>query len=1290
MRFTGPTGPTGPERTDMSEENQRMMDMLSDPLRNPMMSGRVENTFGPLDYVLGTFPAHRFIAPAAQKVVKMLGLDDLALPSFGFGKVRPGPSEAAVAGAEPVIQQADQILNKRILDAMAKRGFLKKRPNMEKLPPSELFDDIVDLVGDDLGGKAYYRAIREANNPAFKELVLNLQRKVVDKLTQKLGREPFTNKKYLGRDLDIADEMLDQMIVPYFQGVLSKPPKFNSSVPGLNYMRSQMTNPDSPFYAPYKLNANGGRIAVDPTGPEELTFPQEMFIRGMHMESGFNPKAVSPRGAQGIAQIMPSTVAEFRRLGIIGKDEPFDPFDVNDARRGQEAYMNYLITRNEGTDQVRLAKAVAAYNYGQTNLNRYLAKQVKKGVDTMNTLDWVDELPGETRNYVNALMFAEFPERKKNYEQQRGLYFERYPDVQDERQATPREDVAPMESKDPSPQISPELQEALDILVRDQKKYEHGGRHGEGPTGAEIPNYRTDSFNAPVDSDPSYLNEKIERARKTGTGLKTRARPQGEDQNPFEYTELNPVYTMTDPSAVKTANEYYKAAYSDPSVIEILNNFFDQSGPNRTSPSNSAGNRDDFPQQIENLRALYPNATDATLGDLLARRSRDIMSSTSDFVLLEDRSADWGSVTDQFSGDGTKGGTDAGSRDNPIWMGLGDVQRRGGRKVQIDLLPESGDRQSVTTHEMSHAQDRSGRYIPPAMVDYMTNLRLDRSEAKINDGEAMTKRRYDYLSQPTETRARLQDLRQKVFDLRGGEFSREVDRETFDKLKSEMAYKDLVGLYGEEGVFDLINNVYEHGGSHDDPPNYSLGQQVLDYLDSYGVPGGRGDANNRFESTLQDLADSYLGRQGAELGTDPQKKYDLRVGDFVDLPSESELFPIELDRVFVTNDPKEKRRYTLGENFDDRDGFRSSVSVMNYDPVTERYLSSWEERDLKKEGSEEADEILDRLVTTPLVYNYPSSNPSARANAEEFYHAVQKVSDKARGIRGKGFMGNSEDVRELVDMGYNVRGGGILYGEYNPIDDLVNLYQAQEGFGPDSTKSFYEGVSPDNAGIIGRIGPARYYFGKDNKMEADAALQVAVYQAKKMGILPEGPITEEDIPQVLERLQGYTATQGGKSEFDPEKLRGWKPDGRKIAKIGKDGEVTLTKYGQKWMQDDENKLRFKERTMSQGEGKEARLDTEYTRILEGLLYDVVNERGLFDPTIGNLENIRSEYNRVRDLVDKDQYAYTDPDSPWNQPGSGKTPIELLLNIINTGGGLGSRYGERSRRSEEYLEGEGNN
>jgi len=68
-------------------------------------------------------------------------------------------------------------------------------------------------------------------------------------------------------------------------------------------------------------------------------------------ESNFNPFAVSPAGAQGIAQFMPSTAAAY------GLDDPFDAEASIDA---QAHLMSDLLDQFGG----RAPLALAAYNAG--------------------------------------------------------------------------------------------------------------------------------------------------------------------------------------------------------------------------------------------------------------------------------------------------------------------------------------------------------------------------------------------------------------------------------------------------------------------------------------------------------------------------------------------------------------------------------------------------------------------------------------------------------------------------------------------------------------------------------------------------------------------------------------------------------------------------------------------------------------------------------------------------------------------------------------------------------------
>jgi soluble lytic murein transglycosylase-like protein len=75
-------------------------------------------------------------------------------------------------------------------------------------------------------------------------------------------------------------------------------------------------------------------------------------------ESNGNVRAVSPAGARGLMQLMPSTAAE---LGVQ------DSFRPDENVRGGSAYLDALVTRYHD----KLALALAAYNAGPAAVDKY-------------------------------------------------------------------------------------------------------------------------------------------------------------------------------------------------------------------------------------------------------------------------------------------------------------------------------------------------------------------------------------------------------------------------------------------------------------------------------------------------------------------------------------------------------------------------------------------------------------------------------------------------------------------------------------------------------------------------------------------------------------------------------------------------------------------------------------------------------------------------------------------------------------------------------------------------------
>jgi soluble lytic murein transglycosylase-like protein len=118
-----------------------------------------------------------------------------------------------------------------------------------------------------------------------------------------------------------------------------------------------------------QIEAAASKYGIDPA-----------VVKGLiKQESGFNPNAGSPAGAQGLTQLMPGTAAS---LGVTNVHDPAQSID------GGAHYLKMQLDRFGGD----YSKALAAYNAGPGAVQRY------GGVPPYS----------ETQNYVkNVLAFAQ-------------------------------------------------------------------------------------------------------------------------------------------------------------------------------------------------------------------------------------------------------------------------------------------------------------------------------------------------------------------------------------------------------------------------------------------------------------------------------------------------------------------------------------------------------------------------------------------------------------------------------------------------------------------------------------------------------------------------------------------------------------------------------------------------------------------------------------------------------------------------------------------------------------------
>jgi soluble lytic murein transglycosylase-like protein len=154
---------------------------------------------------------------------------------------------------------------------------------------------------------------------------------------------------------------------------------------------------------------SGARAVVVPVAPSLSTRSNPVFeplirqhasrqgvlpdlVRAViQVESAFNPRAVSPKGAMGLMQLMPATAARF------GVTDPFNP--AENIRAGV-MYLRQLLDRYGNNEQL----ALAAYNAGPGAVDKY-GTRIPPYRETRNYVHRITGIRGNARNAPGVHMY---------------------------------------------------------------------------------------------------------------------------------------------------------------------------------------------------------------------------------------------------------------------------------------------------------------------------------------------------------------------------------------------------------------------------------------------------------------------------------------------------------------------------------------------------------------------------------------------------------------------------------------------------------------------------------------------------------------------------------------------------------------------------------------------------------------------------------------------------------------------------------------------------------------------
>ncbi|WP_137112264.1 lytic transglycosylase domain-containing protein [Rhodobacter sp. SY28-1] len=134
-------------------------------------------------------------------------------------------------------------------------------------------------------------------------------------------------------------ELIDKKLSKQYSGSVKLTPKYKKG--------EEIA--DAKGIPAYRGSYKGEYLEVAKSAARKHGVPEDLFLRLVQQESGWNPVAVSTKGATGLAQLMPETA---QHLGV----------DINDAEENLEGGARYLRMMFDKFGTWELA--LAAYNAG--------------------------------------------------------------------------------------------------------------------------------------------------------------------------------------------------------------------------------------------------------------------------------------------------------------------------------------------------------------------------------------------------------------------------------------------------------------------------------------------------------------------------------------------------------------------------------------------------------------------------------------------------------------------------------------------------------------------------------------------------------------------------------------------------------------------------------------------------------------------------------------------------------------------------------------------------------------
>jgi soluble lytic murein transglycosylase-like protein len=134
--------------------------------------------------------------------------------------------------------------------------------------------------------------------------------------------------------------------------------KKSITAPPLKALPAPSTLPRVTAYSQIAAGDKGKFVSIVLSLAKELKLDPRLALAVMRSESGYDPQALSPKGALGLMQLIPETA---ERFGLT------DPSDPDQNIRGGMSYLKWLLSYFRGD----VVMSLAAYNAGEKTVEKF-------------------------------------------------------------------------------------------------------------------------------------------------------------------------------------------------------------------------------------------------------------------------------------------------------------------------------------------------------------------------------------------------------------------------------------------------------------------------------------------------------------------------------------------------------------------------------------------------------------------------------------------------------------------------------------------------------------------------------------------------------------------------------------------------------------------------------------------------------------------------------------------------------------------------------------------------------